>query len=431
MQVVLTFISLTGYFKNCKWYLHFFFMGIKKKSTKTRLIEAALDLFIERGVTETTTKAVAEKAEVNEVTLFRHFGNKNGLLLAAISDEAVFPHLGRIWLENMELEASFAQTLEDYSRISLENLHRLEKFVHSVIGEVTQYPPENRLALAQGLIQTNRYVARYFAKAMTKAELQSHFSPETLASLLHALMLGYFIIQSMGSGDVLWAGEEDFLTNLNILFLQGAVKSSSVTSEYPLREEKINVIADFPFYLVHSILQRGKKLGRQEYALAYVLFAAGLSGQEILNLERSHFISEPQQNLLQINWGAVRQVPLNQWIMGKRYGSANNNPLTQWLKSRKDEEFALFINEKKQPLSEKELEIMWRNLTEELVTPQGEAPTLEQTRQTWCVEMLMKGMELNNLSILSGMSIEELQPFAQRAKEKSAIEQANLLDRQT
>ena len=51
-------------------------MPTPRKSTKARLIEAALDLFAERGVTETTTKAVAERAQVNEVTLFRNFGNK-------------------------------------------------------------------------------------------------------------------------------------------------------------------------------------------------------------------------------------------------------------------------------------------------------------------------------------------------------------------
>ncbi|MGL5870768.1 MAG: TetR/AcrR family transcriptional regulator, partial [Xenococcaceae cyanobacterium] len=46
-----------------------------------------------------------------------------------------------------------------------------------------------------------------------------------------------------------------------------------------------------------------------------------------------------------------------------------------------------------------------------------------------CVEMLLKGIELENLSILSGIEIEDLQIFARRAKEKSALEQAFRLDR--
>jgi len=37
-------------------------------------------LFAAQGMTETTTREIAELAEVNEVTLFRHFGNKHNLL---------------------------------------------------------------------------------------------------------------------------------------------------------------------------------------------------------------------------------------------------------------------------------------------------------------------------------------------------------------
>jgi len=148
-----------------------------------------------------------------------------------------------------------------------------------------------------------------------------------------------------------------------------------------------------------------------------------------VNLERSHSVSELDRHILQINGDAPRQVPLNQWIMGKRYGSSTNNPLTQWLKSRKDDRLALFLNEEEKPMSEQELRALWAILTEGLLTLQGQTPTIEQARQTWCVEMLMKGIDLDNLSILSGMAIQELQPFAQRAREKLAIEQANRLDR--
>jgi len=44
-------------------------------------------------MTETTTRQIAE-AEVNEVTLFRHFGNKHGLLLVVIEEGSVFTQLG-------------------------------------------------------------------------------------------------------------------------------------------------------------------------------------------------------------------------------------------------------------------------------------------------------------------------------------------------
>ena len=47
-----------------------------------RLVAAARELFAERGYAATTTRAIAERAGVNEVTLFRRFTNKAGILRA-------------------------------------------------------------------------------------------------------------------------------------------------------------------------------------------------------------------------------------------------------------------------------------------------------------------------------------------------------------
>lgn len=51
--------------------------------TELRILKAASRLHGERGFRGTTTRAIAEAAGVNEVTLFRHFASKKDLLLAA------------------------------------------------------------------------------------------------------------------------------------------------------------------------------------------------------------------------------------------------------------------------------------------------------------------------------------------------------------
>ncbi len=407
-------------------------MSSPKKSTKTRLIEAALDLFAEKGVTETTTKAVADRAGVNEVTLFRHFGNKHGLLLAVMEDSAVFARLGKNLLARSSEQASLANALKNYAEVSLQTLDRVPKLVCSVVGEAGQYPVENRLALGQGLTEANNYVAKHLALAIENEGLQSRFPPEKLTSLLNGLLLGYFTIQSTSADNGLWENREDFLASLVELFLHGAVSGPDRTTEKKVFSPQSDRVADLPANLVRAILQRAKKLGKLDYAVAYVLFGAGLSASEIVNLERSHSICEPQQHILQINWGdRTRQVALDRWIMGYRYGSGTKNPLTQWLKSRKDDREAMFLDRDENPLSQSELLALWQVLTEDILTPRGESPKIEQARDTWLVEMLMKGMDLENLSILSGMTVAELEAYSRRAREKTAIEQANLLDRKT
>jgi AcrR family transcriptional regulator len=55
-----------------------------KPTTKDRILHAFLDLVNEHGYEGSTTRAVADAAGVNEVTLFRHFGDKASLARAAV-----------------------------------------------------------------------------------------------------------------------------------------------------------------------------------------------------------------------------------------------------------------------------------------------------------------------------------------------------------
>lgn len=53
-----------------------------RQETRSRILAAAAELFGERGYVGTTTSAIADAAGVNEVTLFRHFESKLGIVQA-------------------------------------------------------------------------------------------------------------------------------------------------------------------------------------------------------------------------------------------------------------------------------------------------------------------------------------------------------------
>ncbi|MEU7065678.1 TetR/AcrR family transcriptional regulator [Streptomyces sp. NPDC053429] len=54
-------------------------------ATRLRLLEAAGDLFAERGYERTTVRAIAERAGANQALLFRYFGSKHGLLTEVVA----------------------------------------------------------------------------------------------------------------------------------------------------------------------------------------------------------------------------------------------------------------------------------------------------------------------------------------------------------
>ncbi|MBD2494724.1 TetR family transcriptional regulator [Nostoc sp. FACHB-280] len=401
-------------------------MASQSISARQRLIQAALELFTTQGVSNTTTRQIAEKAGVNEVTLFRHFGNKHGLLLAVLEESAAFKDLGESLVQRATPPGNVYQALKDYASDSLHTLERVPEFVRSVVGEADQFPAENRRALGRGLTEANRYVAQYLATVIQQGDLNTYLPAEKLASLLNGMILGYAVIEFTSEFHELWEDRDDFLENLVELFLHGAMSTApQLTKEAVIIKE----VADLPGILVHKILQNSRKSGIEDYALAYLLFGAGLSVSEIISLQRSHQISDTQGLILQITTPTLpRQVPVNQWILGKHYGSHTNNPLIKWLKSRKDYHPAMFIDNLGNSLSESELLQRWKIWTQDLLTPQGKPPEITQAQQTWCVEMLMRGVSLEDLSILTGCDRSQLQPYARRAKEKAALEAAIRLD---
>jgi AcrR family transcriptional regulator len=390
-----------------------------KLSSREKVVGSALMLFSSQGITATTTKQIAEKAGVNEVTLFRQFGSKQGLLLAVLKEAPV--------LERMQAAltdiASAHDPLMAYGASALDLLAQVPELVRSLIGEAGQSPPENLQALAQAMRQANQQTVAYLLGA--RLNFPPGLSVEAAASLLNTLILGRAVLNSTSSDQPLWQSQADFLAAMETLFTRSL---NSAPSEPNTPAEAGEPVADLSAETVRRLFQKAKKLGAQEYALAYVLFGAGLRLEEVVGLMRSHSFSSKTQHLLTIVGHWPRQVPLNRWIMGSRYGTYLKNPLTQWLKIRQGEPSAVFVNSAGAPLGEAGIRELWKAIVSDTEAASGESVDLFQARQTWCIELLMKGMSLENLSILSGWSLPDLAAYARRARATSALEQAFLID---
>lgn len=54
--------------------------------TRQRLLNAALEMFSDKGVDATTIEEITERADVGKGTFYRHFANKNEVMLALVED---------------------------------------------------------------------------------------------------------------------------------------------------------------------------------------------------------------------------------------------------------------------------------------------------------------------------------------------------------
>ncbi len=403
-------------------------MPSSRNLNRQKIIRAAIELFATQGVSETTTKQIAELAQVNEVTLFRQFGNKHGLLLAVIEDADVFAQLGQSLTTELPPASSLAEMLRTYANTCLQALEQTPAVIRSLVGESGQYSTENRQGLGRSFDRANRRVAKYLKTNIGESQSDLQLPIEQLTSLLHTLLFGYATIELTSEFHGLWRDRADFLDRVVTLFLAGAVAGNPQQLTIANPAENAVIQLDLPESIVHQILQQAKKHSLQAYALAYVLFGAGLSPSEISLLTRSNYVSSSERQLLQITHGLARQVPVNQWILGKRYGSYLKNPLTQWLRSRKDTNPALFINAEGTALTEADLRQLWQQSIGETLAPTGELPTIAQAQATWCVEMIMRGLSIEAMQVLTGWEPDRLEPYVQRAKQLTVLAQAFTVD---
>lgn len=408
-------------------------MSVSRIPTRQRIVNTALELFASKGITETTTRQIADFAQVNEVTLFRHFGNKHGLLLAVLQEclqkYLVLAQVGEsLMVSDISSQSDLRRFLKYYIQSSLRALESVPELVRSLVGEAGQYPLESRQALAQGVNQVNQTIAMAINDVLANSRLQYTLPPIKLANLLNTCILGYAVITLTSDVHAIWRDRDDFVNTLVDMFIQ---EVSPLAPADP--------IIDIPAETVREILLQAKKYGAKDYAIAYLLFGAGLTAIDITQLRLKDYQIQANHGILCTKDAAnqVRSVPLNQKILDHRYGSATNNPLSAYLKVRKQDLKdlpnnapieAMFISGDRKPLSLEEIEQMWERWTQRYCNLDGSPLAIAQARHTWGIEMLARGIDADSFCIISGIKIKELQAYQTRLNQKLAIDKAIALD---
>lgn len=136
--------------------------------TRQRILQAAARLFAERGYARTTTRALADAAGVNEVTLFRHFGSKQELFSAVVNAYAG-PALGAAIAG--QLSGDYRQDLLAMGNLVLQALLERWEAMRLMMCEAEQFP-EVRRVLAENPRHLRRVLADYLRQQMAAGRLR-------------------------------------------------------------------------------------------------------------------------------------------------------------------------------------------------------------------------------------------------------------------
>ncbi len=184
---------------------------------RKRVLDAALALFCERGYRGTTTRAIAERARVNEVTVFRQFGTKQGLFLAVVHRETDIAQA----LDGFELRPS-GDMVADLARVGTEmqrNMASRAALVKLIMTEVTRDPSMwGSVSRAPFGIITK--LERYFQEAM-RLGMARDVDPHLASVAFFSFFFRTMVARSFLGRDVFIDSDEGTVEDFARLFVNG------------------------------------------------------------------------------------------------------------------------------------------------------------------------------------------------------------------
>jgi TetR/AcrR family transcriptional regulator, mexJK operon transcriptional repressor len=171
----------------------------RKRAT---ILSAGRELFLGNGYQGTSMDQVAATAEVSKQTVYKHFGDKQELLLAIVNDaleNSVAPFLDRIatLVDTADLESDLTALAVDYLRaVLLEPVVQLRRLV---VGEANRLPALAELYYRQAPARTLTAFSDCFARLHERGLLHAP-EPSIAAEHFAFLIVGRCIDQALFLG---------------------------------------------------------------------------------------------------------------------------------------------------------------------------------------------------------------------------------------
>jgi AcrR family transcriptional regulator len=182
-------------------------LGSTKSSTEERILTTAASLFAQFGYNGVSTREIASAAQVNEVTIYRHFPRKRDLYLAVLGAE-----LQRVQLRG-ELLTRLAEAQNGRAALSCAfeliatTLQQQPQLVRLLQYSALELSDDLDPLLRRHLGELVEIMARYMEPWIQRGELRCS-NAKTLVLTLVAIVL------SRGPLRRVFAGEADSLNSL-------------------------------------------------------------------------------------------------------------------------------------------------------------------------------------------------------------------------
>jgi AcrR family transcriptional regulator len=192
---------------------------------KHRILEAAALLYAQHGFRGATTRLIAEKAGVNEVTIFRTFGSKEALIGEAIRHHAHTVEGALLPAEPLDPELE----LSNWCRAHLTHLRNSRSLIRTCMGELEDRP-ELAPGASEGPTLANAQLTSYLEVLRAHGRIDETVDLRAAA----AMFLGVCFADAMGRDlmpDMFPSPEDQAASEYTRLFARAIGLRATVASE--------------------------------------------------------------------------------------------------------------------------------------------------------------------------------------------------------
>ena len=172
-------------------------MSAPALSTRDRIIQAAIQTFARDGLHGATTRVIAQEAGVNEVTLFRHFHNKEGLLAATMTEIVQKSHR-RGMGETAEWTGNLKSNLHRFADELYASLTSDEAFIRTMVGEAKRHPEHARKLIMDAVKPVRDHFISNLEAARKAGLVREGLDLGVAADAFTAMLLGGMLRMTAG-----------------------------------------------------------------------------------------------------------------------------------------------------------------------------------------------------------------------------------------
>jgi AcrR family transcriptional regulator len=187
------------------------------ENTRQRIVRAASQVFSEFGYSGATTRAIAATAGVNEVTLFRYFGDKKSLMLEVARQRSAIPGM-----ETALKDKFTGDCRQDLCLIGREYLGLMLERRREILTSIVEADriPEIKEFIAYVPRMQNQMLGGYFRQQIARGVMRE-MNSEMAAQAFFGMFMSYSIMLGLTGDSATSAPVEAVIDQFVNIFLEG------------------------------------------------------------------------------------------------------------------------------------------------------------------------------------------------------------------